>query len=103
MPSPETPASQMSAPATGDPPPFRRLSDPLLDQHRHAGRAGHDLVVVAGGLADHVGDGEAVLVGDEDAPDPLADPEPDTAVEAEGGGDVDGDRLEVPPVAFLDG
>src|SRR6478735_4210211 len=80
----------------------RTRSDPLLDEQRHAGGAGHDLVVMAGGLADHVDDGRALLVGDEDPPDSLADPEPDPVIEAEGGGDVHEDGLQVPPVAFLD-
>ena len=71
-------------------------SDPLLDQHGHAGRAGHDLVVVAGRLADHVDDGDAALVGDEQAADPLADAVPDAALQAERGGDVDGDRARGP-------
>src|SRR4051812_26314022 len=48
------------------------LLDPLLDQHGHAGGAGHDLVIMAGGLADHVNDGDALLIGDEDSPDSLA-------------------------------
>ncbi len=34
-------------------------SDPFLDHERHAVGSGHDAVVVGGGLADHVGDGEA--------------------------------------------
>ena len=84
-------------------PPADQQSDPLLDQHRHAVRAGHHVVIVGCRLADHVDDGVAALVGDEQAADPLADAEPDPALQADRGGDVDGDRVEVAPVAFLDG
>src|SRR5271157_5258078 len=78
------------------------FSDPLLDQDGHAGGSGHDLVIVAGRLADHVDDGRAMLVGDENSPDPLANPEPDPVIEAEGGGDVHEGGLQVAPVSLLD-
>src|SRR5208337_2197787 len=81
---------------------WRSFSDPLLDQDGHAGGSGHDLVIVAGRLADHVDDGRAMLVGDENSPDPLANPEPDPVIEAEGGGDVHEGGLQVAPVSLLD-
>src|SRR5271157_1395273 len=78
------------------------FSDPLLDQDGHAGGSGHDLVIVAGRLADHVDDGRAMLVGDENSPDSLANPEPDPMIEAEGSGDVHEGGLQVAPVSLLD-
>ena len=51
-------------------PPADQQSDPLLDQHRHAVRAGHHVVIVGCRLADHVHDGVAALVGDEQPADP---------------------------------
>ena len=60
-------------------PPADQQSDPLLDQHRHAVRAGHHVVIVGCRLADHVHDGVAALVGDEQPADPLSDAEPDPA------------------------
>src|SRR5438874_10434145 len=78
------------------------LLDPLLDQNGHARGAGHDLVIMAGGLADHVDDGDALLVGDEDSPDSLANAIPDAVLEAERGGNFDEDRVQVAPVSLLD-
>jgi hypothetical protein len=46
---------------------------------------------VAGGLAVLVGDGVATLDGDQQAANPLADAEPDPAIQADRGGDLDGD------------
>ena len=74
-------------------------SDPFLDQYRHPVGSGHDLVIMGGGLANHVGDGDPSLVGNEQASDSLADAVPDPSFEGEGRRDVNGDgpRIRQPP------
>src|SRR5207248_9518365 len=47
-------------------------------------------------------DGDALLVGNEDSPDSLANAIPDAVFEAERGGNFDKDRVQVAPVSFFD-
>jgi hypothetical protein len=77
-------------------------SEPLINQDRHAVAAGHDLVVVTGRFADHVGDGDAVLVRHEQAANTLAVSEPHATLQAQAGRDVDRNGIRAGPAALLD-
>src|SRR5690606_25171597 len=78
-------------------------SNALVDEHRHPARSGHDLVIVAGGLADHVNDRDAPLVGHQQAANAEVDLVPDAAtVQTVGGRDIDRNRSGASPPALAD-
>jgi prepilin-type N-terminal cleavage/methylation domain-containing protein len=78
-------------------------SNPLVDKHGHSRRAGHDPVVMARRLADHINDRRPTLIGHQQATHALADGVPDAAFIAQGSGYIHWDRVAVPPASLLHG
>lgn len=65
-------------------------------------RSRHDLVIVAGGLADHVNNGRSIFIRDQKPANTLPNAEADAALETEHRLDIDGGRVQAGPGSFFD-